>query len=316
MSLIKRVASSLITIVLICIIVFFMFQIIPGNPVLSQLGTEEMENNPELAEKLYKEFNLDKPVMERFKIWMGNTLRGDFGKSFIYGKPVAELIRQRFSVTLVLTVFASIITLVFSISLGFINARVENENLGLGLNILSQLGYAIPSFWLAIILIWIFSFKLGILSTRASIDWAYPGETLKSLIMPVIALSVGNISIMVRYLNNTIAQEKNRDYVVLARSKGILDDKILRKHIFINTLIPLVTVMGMVLINLITGSILVENVFNIQGIGSLLVGAIRDGDYPVSQTVILFYSVLVVGINLLVDFLYLVIDPRISFKKR
>lgn len=316
MNLANRIASRIITIVLICIIVFFMFQIIPGDPVLSQLGSEEMENNPELAEKLYREFNLDKSSLERFGIWIKGIFTGDFGNSFIYNKPVKDLIKQRFSITLTLTVFAIILTVAFSIPIGFLNARVENKYLSLFLNILSQLGHGIPSFWLAIMFIWIFSFKLGIFSTRTTIDWNYPMETIRSIIMPVITLSIGNISIMVRYLNNTLYEEKGKEYVILARSKGLMDEKILRKHIFINTLIPVVTILGMVLINLIMGSILVENVFNIQGIGSLLVGAIRDGDYPVSQTVILFYSVIVVAINLIVDFLYVLIDPRINFRKR
>lgn len=316
MELVNRIGSRVITIVLISVIIFFMFQIIPGDPVLSKLGSEEMENNPELAQKLYEEFNLDKPISYRFKIWVSGIFTGDFGRSFIYNSPVKDLIKDRFKVTLTLTVFAIILTVIIAIPMGFLNGAVEKRGLGLSLNIFSQLGLAIPSFWLAIMLIWLFAFKLGIFSTRTTIDWNYPLETLKSLVMPVIALSVGNISIIIRYLNNTISEEKTSEYVTLAKSKGLLNNKILRRHIFINTLIPVVTVLSMVLINLIMGSILVENVFNIQGIGSLLVGAVRDGDHPVSQAVILFYSVIVVLINLLTDFLYLLIDPRISFKKR
>ena len=161
---------------------------------------------------------------------------------------------------------------------------------------------------------WIFSLKLNLLPTRSVINWSNPGNTIKSLIMPVLVLSIGSISIVIRYLVNAVNDEKNKDYVTLAKSKGLLDEQVLNKHVFKNVLIPIITVLSMVLINLAMGSIIIENVFNIQGIGSLLIVAIRESDYPVAQGVILFYSVLVVIINLIVDILYMIIDPRINLK--
>ncbi len=315
MRLVEKCISGLVTICIISIVVFFMFQIIPGDPVLSKLGAEEIDQNPDLAEKLYKEFNLDKSVFERFKIWIKNLLKGDFGNSFIYNRPTLSLISERFKVSLGLAISSILLTALISIPLSFFLVKKGGSRYETSLNILSQIGMAVPSFWLAIMLMWIFSFKLKIFPTRSSIDFSKPWLTMRSLALPTIALSVGNISIVIRYLKNAINEEKVKDYVTLAKSKGIMDTKILETHVFINTLIPMVTVASMVLINLIMGSILVENVFNIQGIGSLLVTAIREGDYPVSQTVILFYSVLVVLINLLTDFMYMIIDPRIDLRK-
>lgn len=313
---IKKVFSGIFTILLIATIVFAMFQVIPGNPVLSKLGADQVEENPELAEKLYQEFQLDKPVLLRYKNWMLGILKGDLGNSFRYGQPVNSLIKERLDVTLILTLFSIILTIAVALPLGIYISNIAGSERGVAINIISQLGLAIPSFWLAIVLMWIFSYKLGLLPTRVIIDWHQPLATLRSLIMPVIVMSVGNISIIIRYLTNSIAEEKVKDYVVLAKSKGIEDNKILKKHIFKNISISMLTILGMVIINLMMGSILVENVFNIQGIGSLLIGAIRENDYPISQGVILLYSILVVFINMILDIIYLWIDPRIDTKRR
>ena len=308
----KRIFSGITTIFVISVLVFFMFQIIPGDPVLSQLGAEGIEDNPVLAEKFRKEFNLDDPVPIRYKNWIKAAVKGDLGKSFKYNKSVSTLIKSRVLPTLLITVFSMILTIIISIPLGLYISNKDDSSMGIVYNILSQLGLAIPSFWLAIIFMWIFSVKLNLLPTRSMINLNNPMATFKSLIMPVLVLSIGNISIVIRYLVNAVNDEKNKDYVVLAKSKGLLDDKILKKHIFKNVLIPIVTIFSMVLINLAMGSIIIENVFNIQGVGSLLIVAIRESDYAVSQGIVLFYSIVVVVINLIVDILYMLIDPRIS----
>ncbi len=308
----KRIFSGITTIFVISVLVFFMFQIIPGDPVLSQLGAEGIEDNPVLAEKFRKEFNLDDPVPIRYKNWIKAAVKGDLGKSFKYNKSVSTLIKSRMLPTLLITVFSMILTIIISIPLGLYISNKDDSSMGIVYNILSQLGLAIPSFWLAIIFMWIFSVKLNLLPTRSMINLNNPMATFKSLIMPVLVLSIGNISIVIRYLVNAVNDEKNKDYVVLAKSKGLLDDKILKKHIFKNVLIPIVTIFSMVLINLAMGSIIIENVFNIQGVGSLLIVAIRESDYAVSQGIVLFYSIVVVVINLIVDILYMLIDPRIS----
>ena len=314
MSIFKRLFSGIITIFIISIVVFFMFQIIPGDPVLSQLGAEGIEDNPQLAEKFRQEFKLDDPVHIRYKNWVTSAIRGDLGNSFKYKKPVSGLIKSRLVPTLSITVFSMILTVGVSIPLGLYISKKEDSRFGVVHNILSQIGLGIPSFWLAIMFMWILSLKLGLLPTRSTISWSNPLLAIKSLIMPVLVLSIGNISIVIRYLENAVNDEKNKDYVVLAKSKGLLDDKVLTKHVFKNVMVPIVTVLSMVLINLAMGSIIIENVFNIQGIGSLLIGAIRESDYPVSQGVILFFSVVVVIINLIVDILYMIIDPRIDLK--
>lgn len=314
MSIFKRFLSGVFTIFIISIVVFFMFQIIPGDPVLSQLGAEGIEDNPQLAAKFREEFRLDDPVHIRYKNWVSNALKGELGNSFKYKKPVAELIKKRLGPTMTITFLAMVLTVAISIPLGLYISKKEESSMGVAYNIFSQLGLAIPSFWLAIVFMWIFSLKLNLLPTRSVINWSMPLQTIKSLIMPVLVLSIGNISIVIRYLVNAVNDEKNKDYVILAKSKGLLDDQVLNRHVFKNVLVPIITILSMVLINLAMGSIIIENVFNIQGIGSLLIVAIRESDFPVSQGVILFYSVLVVLINLIVDILYMIVDPRISLR--
>ncbi len=312
----KKFTSGILTVLLIATLVFIMFQIIPGNPVLSKLGADQIEENPELAEKLYKEFELDKPVLLRYKNWMKGIFKGDLGESFRYRQPVSYLIKERLKVTLILTFLSMLLTLLISFLLGvYISKNIDSKK-GILLNIISQLGLAIPSFWLAIVLMWVFSYKLKLLPTRVSLDFNYPLESLKSLLMPVLVMSVGNISIIIRYFTNSIYEEREKEYVVLAKSKGLSDDEILNKHILKNVSIPILTIVGMVLVNLMMGSILVENVFNIQGLGSLLIVSITENDYPVSQGIILLYAVFVVFVNMILDFIYMLIDPRIKRKKK
>lgn len=314
MSIIKRLISGVFTIFILTVVVFIMFQIIPGNPVLSQLGADDIEDNPQLAERFRQEFRMDDPVYIRYVNWVKNTLRGNLGNSFKYRKPVIELIKKRIPPTMIITVCSMIITILVSIPLGLFISKKEKSRMNITYNILSQLGLAIPSFWLAILLMWFFSLKLKILPTRSTINMANPILTIKSLVMPVIVLSLGNISIVIRYLVNAVNDEKHKEYVVLAKSKGLLDDMVIKKHVFKNVLIPIITVLSMALINLAMGSIIIENVFNIQGLGSLLIVAIRESDYPVAQGVILLYSVIVIFINLIVDILYMIVDPRIDLK--
>lgn len=312
MKIAKKLLSELLTIFLISLFVFFIFQVIPGDPVLSQLGSEEIQQNPALAEKLRLEFNLDQPPVQRFFTWVANVLQGDLGTSFKFKVPVATMIKNNFKPTIVLTILSMILTIIIAIPLGISVGKRREEGSQVFSNVLSQLGLAIPQFWLAIVLMGIFSLKLKLLPTRALVDFSQPAATLKSLILPVVTLSLGNISLVIRYLLNSISDEKNKAYVTYAKAKGLTDEEVLNKHILKNSMIALVTVLGLNIIGMLTGSILVENIFNIQGLGSLMINAIADNDYPLVQGLVLIYSIIVVVVNTILDIIYAKIDPRIS----
>lgn len=312
MKIAKKLLSELLTIFLISLFVFFIFQVIPGDPVLSQLGSEEIQQNPALAEKLRLEFNLDQPPVQRFFTWVANVLQGDLGTSFKFKVPVATMIKNNFKPTIVLTILSMFLTIVIAIPLGISVGKRREEGSQVFSNVLSQLGLAIPQFWLAIVLIGIFSLKLKLFPTRALVDFSQPAATLKSLILPVVTLSLGNISLVTRYLLNSISDEKNKAYVTYAKAKGLTDEELLNKHILKNSMIALVTVLGLTIIGMLTGSILVENIFNIQGLGSLMINAIADNDYPLVQGLVLIYSIIVVLVNTILDIIYAKIDPRIS----
>lgn len=310
----KRIISGLVTIVLISLVVFFMFQVVPGNPVLASLGVEEMDRNPQLAQRMYESFNLDKPVHVRYGLWVSGMLKGDMGTSFKYrGQSVNRLILDRLDATAVLAILSMILIVLIALPLGLFIARHSHQRSGVVYNMLSQLGLAMPIFWVAIILMFIFSMKLRWLPTRATIDLSRPLVTLRSVKLPVITLSIGNISAVIRYMVSALNEESVKPYTKVAKAKGLLDREVQRKHVFRNALIQVVTILSMVFVGLITGSVLIENVFNIQGIGALLINGIRDHDYPVVQGIIFYYSVVVVVVNLILDLLYRVIDPRIDY---
>ena len=313
----KRLLSGLLTIWLISVVVFFMFQVIPGDPVLSRLGAEEIDRNPQLAARLYEEFNLDQPVLQRYGLWIGGIFQGDMGTSFKYGgQPVNALIGDRLDDTLVLTLFSMVLIVAVSIPVGLFISRQMRERRGVLFNMVSQMGLAMPTFWVAIILMYVFSMQLGWFPTRTNINLSRPADLLRSVTLPVITLSIGNISAVIRYMVSALTTEAVKPYTRVAKAKGMLDRQVQSRHVFRNALVQVITILSMVFVGLITGSVLIENVFNIQGVGALLINSIRDNDYPVVQGVVFYYSVVVVAVNLILDLLYRVIDPRIDYVGR
>lgn len=308
----KKIISAFSTILLISLILFMMFQIIPGSPIVSKLGSEGIDRNPELAKILEEKFMMNKTPLERYFIWIKNLLRGDMGNSFKYETEVSTLISERFVPTIVLTVLSMIITVAISIPLGIFVSQKSSRKSAAFYNILGQLGIAIPVFFLAIVLLWLFSIKIKIFPTRAFVDLKKPAETLKSLVLPVIVLSFGNISAAVRQIQNGVEEEKRKQYVRFYKAQGLSDEEILKNHILRNILISVITMYSLIFIGMIMGSIFIENIFNIQGIGSLLINAIKDRDLPVVQGIVFIYSVIVVLMNLILDFLFIKIDPRIA----
>lgn len=313
MYIIKKFTWSLATIFAISIFLFLMLQVIPSDPVLSNLGSETIEQNPELAQKLYEQFELDKPVHERYINWAKRVITNwDLGRSFKYENyTVNELIYKRLGATILLTGFSLVFIVVIGIAIGLLIAWLEGGRLAYLINILSQLGLALPNFWVAIILLGIFGAALGWFPIKSRININDIHGSIRALVLPVITLSIGGVSSVARYLKTSLLQEMDKPYVTVAKSKGLQNEEVLIKHVLKNSLIPVTTIIGLIFISLLTGSIVVENVFSISGIGNLLIGAINTSDYPLIQGIVLYYSVVVVIVSFLLDIVYAIIDPRI-----
>lgn len=311
---VKRLVYSILTLLLVSIIIFVIFQFIPGDPILSRLGEEVDED---LEQVLREEFGLHKPVLQRYFDWLINILKLDMGKSIKYNMSVNRLIMDRLPNTLALSLLSFMLIIIIGIPLGIIVAKYNKSNSSRGIifNIITQLGIAIPSFFFAIILILIFSIWLRVIPV-SSFQPISNGIApfLKGLILPAIAVSVSAISITVRYVRNSTLEQLNEDYVLLAKNKGVREKQILYKHVLRNAMVPVITILGMLFVSIVTGSIVVESVFSIPGIGSLLTSAIKSKDLPLTQGICVYISFVVVIVFSVLDILYKIIDPRIRVK--
>ncbi|ERT64549.1 ABC transporter permease [Peptoniphilus sp. BV3AC2] len=306
---VNKLISVILTLFLVSIMIFLVFQVLPGNPAEIILGVEADEAQ---IQKLEKELGIDKPMPVRYLEWIKGLARLDMGKSLKYGVSVKDLFVKRFPVTLFLTLYSLFLTVAIGIPLGIWIASKENTWYGTLASWITQLGISIPSFWLAFMLIMVFSLKLKWFPTFGYN--AMGGSFLDKLhkfFLPSLAISLSNIATIVRYLKSSILDQVRRDYVRTARVKGLKINKILYRHVLRNALIPVITILGIILTSSIGGSIVIENVFALPGLGSLIVESVSSRDFPLIQSVVVAIASMVILINFFVDILYRVIDPRI-----
>ncbi|MBQ9490644.1 MAG: ABC transporter permease [Lachnospiraceae bacterium] len=316
--LVKKIVTLIMTLFLVSVLAFLAFQIIPGDVVTSILGTEA---TPEREEALRKELGLDQPPVVRYVRWAGNVLKGDFGESYRYSKnmnqmmPVAELIGDKLPVTLLLAALSMLIIIVIAIPLGVFWARSKSKILDVSLNMGTQTAMAIPSFFLGVLVTYLFGFVL---------KWFAPGSyvsfrddlwgCIRYLIFPAISVAIPKIAMTARFLRNSMLTERSSDYVRTAFSKGASERRVSYVHVLRNAMMPVVTFLGMIIAEIVAGSIVVEQVFSLPGIGKLLISSISTRDFPVVEILILYITFVVIFVYFLVDILYRVIDPRISSK--
>jgi len=305
----KKLISLFLTLFFVSLIIFFVFQVLPGNPAEIILGTEADEAQV-LA--LEKELGLDKPILVRYGNWIKDILKLDMGTSLKYQVPVKDLFLKKLPVTLYLTFFSLFLSLIIAIPLSIqITAKSDRWYASI-ITAITQLGISIPSFWLAFLLIYLFAVKLGWFNTLSYN--AMSGNFLQKLskfFLPSLAIAIPNIATIIRYMQSAILDEINKDYVRTARMKGLLLKDILYKHVLRNALIPVITIIGISITSSVGGSLIVENVFSLPGIGSLIVQSISSRDFPLIQSVVLAVAFMVIFINLIVDILYRIVDPRI-----
>lgn len=310
--LLRRIGTTVLTLFIISIIIFSVFHIIPGDPVLIILG---IEADAESIENLREELGLDQPLMTRYVSWVSHALRGDLGTSIRLGQPVSQLIIQRLPVTGALAVMAILFAILISFPLGIYAALHRRELRDYGTMIFAQLGISIPSFWAGIMLMLFFAVRLRWFSPGGFTPWTESiGLAIKSLLLPAIALGLQRAAILTRMVRSSMLESLNQDYMNTARSKGLSERVVIYKHGLKNGMIPVLTVLGLHLAGLIAGSIVIEEVFTLPGVGRLLLMAISSRDFPLVQSLVLFIAIVVVIINFLVDLLYALFDPRIKIQ--
>lgn len=308
----RRVAALTATLFFVSVLVFVAIRVLPGDPALIIMGTE---GSPEAAERLRESLGLDRPLPVQYLEWIGGALRGDLGRSIQYDVPVGALILSRLQVTAPLTLLAALFMAVAAVPLGIFAATRHRRWGDYAAMVLSQLGIAVPSFWAGLLLILFFSVRLGWVRAGGFDGW---GEgvwpALRSLLLPAAALGLFQFAVLTRTTRSAILEVLREEYVKTARAKGLGEGAVLAKHTFRNAMIPVVTVAGIQLGQLMAGSIILESVFYLPGLGRLALGAISARDLPVVQGVVLFVASLIVVINVLVDILYGFLDPRIRYE--
>lgn len=312
----KKIITLIITLFIVSVAVFSAFQIIPGDVVASILGTEA---TPEREEQLREELGLNQTVTVRYIKWMGGLFTGDMGKSYRYSKnmnemmPVAELIGDKLPVTLSLAAISLVLIVLISIPLGVLWAGSRNKAADVGFGILTQATMAIPSFFLGIIITYVFGIILKLFTPGGYISYKTDfAGFLGYMIFPAISVALPKIAMTARFLRNAMLQEMQMDYVRTAYSKGCKDWCVLFVHVLKNAMLPVVTFLGMIIAEIVGGSIVVEQVFGLPGIGRLLISSISTRDFPVVGVLVLYIAFVVVFVYFIVDILYRVLDPRIS----
>jgi peptide/nickel transport system permease protein len=304
----RRLAALLLTLAAASAVIFIVLEVLPGDVAQIMLGTEARADT--LA-ALRSELGLDRPAAERYVLWLAGLVSGELGTSFTYHVPVAELVRDRLGVTLPLAVFAFLLSALVALPAGMFAAQHHNRAGDWGVMATSQLALAIPNFWLAILLILVFSVALGWLPAGGFSGWSDgAGQALRSLLLPSLALALGEAAILARVTRGAVLETLGEDFIRTARAKGLGVTAIMRRHILRNAFIPIATILGLQFAFLVAGAVIVENVFNLPGLGRLLVQAVHQRDLFVVRDVAVLLTGLVIVVNFLVDGAYALIDPR------
>jgi len=316
--LLKRFATFVATLAMASVVVFVVLEMLPGNAAELILGETA---TPESVAALEARLGLDRPPLERYASWVSGLLRGQTGLSTSYDTPTAELIAERLQVTLPLALLAMGLTVVLALALGLYAASHHNKLGDVGVMAASQLGIAIPNFWFAILLILVFAVHLQWVSAGGFPGWADEDsgaftavslfQALKALVLPAIALALVQAAILARVTRSAVLEVMREDFVRTARAKGLTRRQALWRHVLRNAMIPVLTVAGLQFANLITGTIVVENVFVLPGVGRLVFQAISNRDLVVVRDVVMLLAGVVVVVNFVVDLLYAWVDPRL-----
>lgn len=309
---IRRLLETVPVLIIMSMLVFSLTLLLPGDPVLGMLGPGS-ELDEATVEQMREELNLNDPIPVQYLAWVGDVLQGDLGRSTATNQPVADAIVKRVPVTAMLAVYALTISISIAMPLGILAAIKRGTRWDLLASSLSVFGVAMPSFWLAILMISFFGVRLGWFPASGYVSpMDDPLGTLRHLFLPALAMGIGGAASLTRYLRSSLLEVLSEDYVTTARAKGLRGSYVIARHVLRNALIPFVTVLGIRLGDLFGGSLIIESIFLVPGVGSLMVNAIFTRDFPVIQAGTLVIALIVVVANLGVDVLYGFLDPRIA----
>ncbi len=297
-----RCAILLATLLAASVLVFLVLQVLPGDPASIMLGTSA---RPDTLAAMHHQLGLDRPLWQRYPLWIAALLRGDFGVSYTYSVPVADLLRARIAISLPLALLAMALSVALAIPLGVFAAARRghlSDTLVMGV---AQLGVSVPNFWLGLLLVLLFSVKLGWLPAGG---FAGP----RSLLLPAVALALPQAAILARVTRSSVLETLGEDFVRTARAKGLSRAAALWRHAVPNALIPVITIMGLQFSFLLAGTIIIENVFNLPGLGRLIFQAIAQRDLIVVQDLVVLLAGSVIVVNFLVDLAYAALDPRLA----
>lgn len=310
--LVSRLLSLALVLWLVTLIAFAVMRLAPGDPSAVMLGADAP---PAAVAEFRRSYGLDRPLPVQYLAWLAHVVRGDLGTSIYLGRPVTTAILERLPVSLTLTLAAFAIAVVLGVALGLAAAYWHDTWVDRLVSLVAALGLSMPSFWLGICLIWLFAVRLSALPSGGFVEpWVDPSRGLQHLLMPAFALGYLQSGLIARMTRTTMLEALGGDFVRVARSKGLGEPAVVVKHAFRNALIPVVTVSGITLAVLFGGAVVVETVFTIPGLGRLLVNAVIRRDFPVVQGTLLLVAAWYVVVNIAVDLVYTVTDPRIRYR--
>ena len=305
----KRIISVIPVLIIVSIVIFSLIHLVPGDPATAMLG--DLATEEDIA-ALRIRMGLDKPLIEQYFIWIGNIFHGDFGMSVVNNETVGSLIISHIRPTISLAIYALVIAAVIAIPLGMIASRKKGSAIDHVVSVISLAGISLPSFLLGLFLMLLFSVKFRIfpVSGYKEISEGFL-EHIRSLTLPAIALGFMNAALMMRMTRASMLEVLGSDYIKMAKAKGVKEFSLLAKHAFKNTLVTLITIFGQSIVQALSGAAVVESLFAVPGLGQLMVNSIGRRDYYVIQAIVLLIAVINVVINMIIDILYGLVDPRV-----
>lgn len=311
---VRRCLQIPLVVLLVTLALFFMMHMLPGDPIYAAVGESEASLDPVVMQQMREDLGLNDALPVQYARWVGDLARGDLGRSFKDRRSVGQNIVDRIPITTQVGLMALIVAIGVGVPAGTIAAVKRNSPIDYFVTVFAMFGIAVPNFWFSMLLIWLFVVTLNWLPASGFVGvWVDPWGAIQHMLLPVAALGLTLAGSIMRYTRSSVLDVLNQDYVRTARSKGLMERAVIVRHALRNSLLPVVTIIGLQLGYLLGGSIIIESMFAIPGLGRLALDSINGRDYPTLQGVVLVFTFLVLVVNLLTDLSYAMLDPRIRY---